>query len=142
MESQFAYLFDPDFDYTLKIAFEECSLKELNYILKLLYNSSQSCYEDIKEMTDFVICTIEGLGYELKKHKDFCRFVQDLFNVLKKIKALEHTQALHDTYNHYYTGEPISPVVDSPESPNKISPPKIMKKCRRRKDTPHQREPS
>ena len=137
MESQFVPVYDPDFDYTLKIAFEECSLKELKQILKELYNSSQFCHEDIKEMTDFVICTIEGIGYELKTHIDFCRFVQELFNVLKKIKALEHIRKLHDTFNYYYTGEPVSPVVESPDSPVKVSPPKIMKKCRRRKDTPH-----
>jgi hypothetical protein len=137
MESHSVPVYDPDFDYTLKIAFEECSLKELSIILKILYNSSQSCYEDIKEMTDIIILTIKDVGYELKKHKDLCRFVKDLFNVLKKIKALEHIRELHDTFNHYYTGEPISPVVDSPESPVKVFPPKIMKKCRRRKDTPH-----
>jgi hypothetical protein len=124
---------NPTYDYTLKIEFERCNLKDLQDILKILYNSPDESQKDILEMSDHIIIRIKDIGYDLKleKYKGFCVFIKDLFNVLKKIRAERHVLELHKTFNHYIQGEPVSPIVDSPESPVKITPPKIMQRVKR-----------
>lgn len=124
---------NPTFDYTLRIEFERCNLKDLQDILKILYNSPDESHKDILEMSDHIIIRIKDIGYDLKleKYKSFCVFIKDLFNVLKKIRAERHVLELHKTFNHYIQGEPVSPIVDAPESPVKITPPKIMQRVRR-----------
>ena len=39
-----------DFDFTLKLDFRKCSIKELDNILTILYKSSTICHEDIIEI--------------------------------------------------------------------------------------------
>ena len=125
---------DPTFDYTLKIEFEICSVKDLQEILNILYNSPNESHKDILEMTDHIIIRIKDIGYDLKLeiYKGFCVFIRNLFNVLKKIRAEQHVLELHKTFNHFIQGEPISPIVDAPEYPTKITPPKFMKKVKRK----------
>jgi hypothetical protein len=124
---------DPTFDYTLRIEFERCNLKDLQEILKILYNSPEESQKDILEMADHIIIRIKEIGYDLKLkiYNRFCSFIKDLFNVLKKIRAERHVLEIHKTFNHYIQGEPISPIVDAPDSPVTVKPPKIMQKVKR-----------
>lgn len=133
---------DPTFDYTLKINFGVCNVKELYEILKILYNSSEECQRDILELADETLDRIGIIGYDLKKpqYKSFCDFVHYLFKVLKKIRAEDHVMRIYDLYNFYIKNEPISPIMDSPKSPSspeEVKPPKIMRKVKnviRRRD--------
>ena len=133
---------DPTFDYTLKINFEICSVNELYEILKILYNSSEESQRDILELADETLDRIGIIGYDLKtpQYKKFCDFVHYLFNVLKKIRAEDHVMRIYEMYNFYIKSEPISPVMESPKSPEvteEVKPPKIMRKVKnviRRKD--------
>lgn len=124
---------DPTFDYTLRIEFERCNLKDLQEILKILYNSPEESQKDILELAEHIIVRINDIGYDLKLkiYKKFCEFVYDLFNVLKKIKAEQQVLEMHRTFNQYIKGEPISPIVDAPDSPVTVKPPKIMQKVKR-----------
>lgn len=129
---------NPSFDYTLKIDFEICSVSDLYDILKILYNSSEESQKDILELADETLDRIGIIGYDLKtpQYKKFCDFVHYLFNVLKKIRAEDHVTRIYEIYNFYIKDEPISPIMDSPKSPE-VKPPKIMRKVKnviRRKD--------
>ena len=57
--------FDMDFDYTLKIDYENCHVRDLQYILQILYSSSTLCRLDIIEMGAEVICRINEIGTDL-----------------------------------------------------------------------------
>ena len=120
--------FQMDFDYTLKIDFERCDVKELYYILQILYNSSTLCREDIIEMANETIYRINEIGYELtnKQYRPFNKFVQSLYNVLKKLGIKKQRDIIFSNYNEFVK-KPV-PDIESPKSPETISPPKIMKK--------------
>lgn len=127
---------DPTFDYTLKIEFEICSVKDLQEILNILYNSPNESHKDILEMTDHIIIRIKDIGYDLKLeiYKGFCEFVHYLFKVLKKIRAEDHVMRIYEIYNNYVKGEPFSPVMNTPTSPEvteEVKPPKFMKKVKK-----------
>lgn len=126
---------DPTLDYTLKINFEICNITDLYEILKILYNSSEESQKDILELADEVIHRIGTIGYDLKtpQYKKFCDFVHYLFKVLKKIRAEDHVMRIYELYNFYIKDEPISPVMNSPKSPESteaVEPPRIMKKVK------------
>ena len=120
--------FQMDFDYTLKIDFERCSVKELYYILQIMYNSSTLCREDIIEMANETIYRINEIGYELtnKQYRPFNKFTQSLYNVLKKLGIKKQRDIIFNNYNEFIK-KPV-PDIESPKSPESISPPKIMKK--------------
>ena len=120
--------FQMDFDYTLKIDFERCSVKELYYILQIMYNSSTLCREDIIEMANETIYRINEIGYELtyKQYRPFNKFTQSLYNVLKKLGIKKQRDIIFNNYNEFIK-KPV-PDIESPKSPASVSPPKIMKK--------------
>jgi hypothetical protein len=127
---------DPTFDYTLKIEFERCNLKDLQDILKILYNSSEESQKDILEMADEIVYRINIIGYDLKdpKYKRFCEFVKYLFDVLKRIRAEKQVLEIHKFFNHYIKEEPFSPIIESPKSPESteaVEPPRIMRKVKK-----------
>ena len=126
--------FQMDFDYTLKIDFERCSVKELYYILQILYNSSTLCKGDIIEMANETIYRINEIGYELtnKQYRSFNKFIQSLYNVLKKLGIKKQCDIIFSNYNEFVK-KPV-PDIESPKSPETISPPKIMKKPMKKKE--------
>ena len=117
-----------EFDYTLKIDFERCSVKELYYILQILYNSSTLCREDIIEMANETIYRINEIGYGLtdKLYRLLNQFIHALYKVLKKLQIKKQSDIIFNNYNEFIK-KPV-PDIESPKSPESISPPKIMKK--------------
>lgn len=113
----------------LIIEFERCSIKDLECILEILYNSSTLCHKDIVQMATEIIIRLDEINYNIreKKYGNFIHFVHRLFKVLGKIGNVEERVQIHDKYNKYYKNSPISPV-SSPKTPPSVSPPKIMKK--------------
>ena len=123
--------FQMDFDYTLKIDFERCNVVELHYILQILYNSSTLCREDIIEMANETIYRINEIGYNLtdKQYRSFNKFIQSLYHVLRKLRIKKQGGIIFSNYNEF-TRKPV-PDIESPKSPELVSPPKIMKKASR-----------
>ena len=116
-----------DFDFTLKLDFRKCSVKELDDILTILYKSSTICYEDIVEMADETIYRINMIGYDILSpvYKHFNVFVHKMYNSLKKLNIHDKSKIIKDNYNEYIKN-PI-PNLPSPETPKSETPPRIMK---------------
>ena len=116
--------FDMDFDYTLKIDYENCHVRDLQYILQILYSSSTLCRLDIIEMGAEVICRINEIGTDLydKQFRTFNKFIQSLYCVMDKLNIIEYRDILYEYVPHKTKQL-------SPKSPASISPPKIMKKA-------------
>tara|TARA_B100000768_G_C11075980_1_gene288652 strand:- start:236 stop:640 length:405 start_codon:yes stop_codon:yes gene_type:complete len=93
-----------------------------------MYNSSTLCREDIIEMANETIYRINEIGYELtnKQYRPFNKFTQSLYNVLKKLGIKKQRDIIFNNYNEFIK-KPV-PDIESPKSPESISPPKIMKK--------------
>lgn len=121
-----------DFDYTLKIAFDACSVRDLQFILQILYTGSSGCIVDIIEMTDEIIDRMHIIGNEIsnKEYKLFIQFINSLLNVLKRLKLEEKIAIIHEIWLANTISNPLSPAISSPGTPTKTSPPKIMKKVR------------
>ena len=117
-----------DIDYTLKIDYRMASVKDLQYILQVLYCSSSMCIEDIIEMADEIIYRINEIGYDIicPKYGAFNTFIHSLYSVLKKLNIKKQRDIIHKNYNIFINKH--IPEVSSPVSPVTISPPKIMKK--------------
>ena len=121
-----------DFDYTLKIAFDACSVRDFHFILQVLYNGSSGCIVDIIEMTDEIIDRMHIIGNEIsnKEYKQFIQFINSLLSVLKKLNLKEKIAIIHEIWQTNTSSNPLSPAISSPGTPTGTSPPKIMKKAK------------
>jgi len=121
-----------DFDFTLKLDFRKCSIKELNDILIILYKSSTICHEDIIEMADETIYRINLIGYDILNpgYKHFNKFVHKMYNALTKLNIVDKSNTIKDNYNEYIK-RPI-PNLPSPETPKSETPPRIMQCVKKR----------
>ena len=128
---------ETEFDYTLSIDFERCSLVELRGISRcLLLGGSSMCLPDFYDLVGEMVQRMRKVGYDLinPENSELVKFLQDIFVTLKKLnRGYPPTQLillLKEEFNMYCgvtTPSPeISPVV-SPE----VKPPKIMKKAKR-----------
>jgi len=115
-----------DIDFTLKLDFRKCSVKELDDILTILYKSSTICHEDIVEMADETIYRINLIRYDILNpgYRSFNVFVHKMYNALNKLNIVDKSKIIKDTYNEYIK-KPI-PNLPSPETPKRDTP-KIMK---------------
>lgn len=115
-----------DIDFTLKLDFRKCSVKELDDILTILYKSSTICHEDIVEMADETIYRINLIRYDILNpgYRSFNVFVHKMYNALNKLNIVDKSKIIKDTYNEYIK-KPI-PNLPSPETPKRETP-KIMK---------------
>ena len=116
-----------DFDFTLKLDFRKCSVKELDDIMTILYKSSTICHEDIVELADETIYRINLIGYDIlnPRYNHFNIFVHKMYNSLKKLNIHDKSKIIKDNYNQYIK-KPI-PNLPSPETPKSETPPRIMK---------------
>lgn len=116
-----------DFDFTLKLDFRKCTVKELDDIMSILYKSSTICHEDIIELADETIYRINLIGYDILNpgYKHFNIFVHKMYNSLKKLNIHDKSKIIKDSYNQYIN-KPI-PNLPSPETPKSETPPRIMK---------------
>ena len=120
-----------DIDFTLKLDFRKCSIKELDDILTILYNSSSICHGDIVELADETIYRINLIGYDILNpgYRSFNVFVHKMFNSLNKLNIHDKSNIIKDNYNEYIK-KPI-PNLPSPETPKRETP-KIMKSFKNR----------
>lgn len=120
-----------DIDFTLKLDFRKCSVKELDDILTILYKSSTICHEDIVEMADETIYRINLIRYDILNpgYRSFNVFVHKMYNALNKLNIVDKSKIIKDTYNEYIK-KPI-PNLPSPETPKRETP-KIMKSFKNR----------
>jgi len=117
-----------DFDFTLKLDFRKCSIKELDDIMTILYKSSTICHEDIVELADETIYRINLIEYDILSpvYKHFNVFVHKMYNSLKKLNINDKSNIIKEKYN-FYLKKPI-PNLPSPETPKtNETPPRIMK---------------
>jgi len=114
-------------DFTLKLDFRKCSIKELDDILTILYKSSTICHEDIVEMADETIYRINLIGYDILNpgYRSFNVFVHKMYNALTKLNIVDKSKIIKDNYNQYIK-KPI-PNLPSPDTPKSETPPRIMK---------------
>ena len=121
-----------DFDFTLKLDFRRCSVKELDDILTILYKSSTICHEDIVELADETIYRINLIGYDILNpgYKHFNVFIHKMYNSLEKLNINDKSQIIKENYNQYIK-KPI-PNLPSPETPKRETPPRIMKCIKKR----------
>lgn len=120
-----------DIDFTLKLDFRKCPIKELDDILTILYKSSSICHGDIVELADETIYRINLIGYDILNpgYRSFNVFVHKMFNSLNKLNIHDKSKIIKDTYNEYIK-KPI-PNLPSPETPKRETP-KIMKSFKNR----------
>jgi hypothetical protein len=120
-----------DFDFTLKLDFRKCSVKELDDILTILYKSSTICHEDIVELADETIYRINLIGYDILNpgYKHFNVFIHKMYNSLEKLNIHDKSKIIKDNYNEYIK-KPI-PNLPSPETPKRETP-TIMKCIKKR----------
>jgi len=117
-----------DFDFTLKLDFRKCSIKELDDIMTILYKSSTICHEDIVELADETIYRINLIEYDILNpgYRSFNVFVHKMYNSLKKLNINDKSNIIKEKYN-FYLKKPI-PNLPSPETPKtNETPPRIMK---------------
>ena len=122
-----------DFDFTLKLDFRKCSIKELDDIMTILYKSSTICHEDIVELADETIYRINLIEYDILNpgYRSFNVFVHKMYNSLKKLNINDKSNIIKEKYN-FYLKKPI-PNLPSPETPKtNETPPRIMK-CLKKK---------
>ena len=121
-----------DFDFTLKLDFRKCNVKELDDILTILYKSSTICHEDIVELADETIYRINLIGYDILNpgYKHFNVFIHKMYNSLEKLNIHDKSKIIKDNYNQYIK-KPI-PNLPSPETPKRETPPRIMKCIKKR----------
>ena len=122
-----------DFDFTLKLDFRKCSIKELDDIMTILYKSSTICHEDIVELADETIYRINLIEYDIMSpvYKHFNVFVHKMYNSLKKLNINDKSNIRKEKYN-FYLKKPI-PNLPSPETPKtNETPPRIMKCIKKR----------
>jgi len=121
-----------DFDFTLKLDFRKCNVKELDDILTILYKSSTICHEDIVELADETIYRINLIGYDILNpgYKHFNVFIHKMYNSLEKLNINDKSQIIKENYNQYIK-KPI-PNLPSPETPKRETPPRIMKCIKKR----------
>ena len=115
-----------DIDFTLKLDFRNCNIRELDDLLTILYKSSTICHEDIVEMADETIYRINLIRYDILNpgYRSFNVFVHKMYNALNKLNIVDKSKIIKDTYNEYIK-KPI-PNLPSPETPKRETP-KIMK---------------
>lgn len=120
-----------DIDFTLKLDFRNCNIRELDDILTILYKSSTICHEDIVEMADETIYRINLIRYDILNpgYRSFNVFVHKMYNALNKLNIVDKSKIIKDTYNEYIK-KPI-PNLPSPETPKRETP-KIMKSFKNR----------
>jgi len=120
-----------DIDFTLKLDFRNCNIRELDDILTILYKSSTICHEDIVEMADETIYRINLIGHDILNpgYRSFNVFVHKMYNALTKLNIIDKSKIIKDNYNQYIK-KPI-PNLPSPETP-KCETPKIMKSFKNR----------
>lgn len=117
-----------DFDFTLKLDFRKCSIKELDDIMTILYKSSTICHEDIVELADETIYRINLIEYDILSpgYRSFNVFVHKMYNSLNKLNINDKSNIIKEKYN-FYLKKPI-PNLPSPETPKtNETPPRIMK---------------
>jgi len=116
-----------DIDFTLKLDFRNCNIRELDDILTILYKSSTICHEDIVEMADETIYRINLIGYDILNpgYRSFNVFVHKMYNALTKLNIVDKSKIIKDNYNQYIK-KPI-PNLPSPDTPKSETPPRIMK---------------
>jgi len=122
-----------DFDFTLKLDFRKCSIKELDDIMTILYKSSTICHEDIVELADETIYRINLIEYDILNpgYRSFNVFVHKMYNSLKKLNINDKSNIIKEKYN-FYLKKPI-PNLPSPETPKtNETPPRIMKCIKKR----------
>jgi hypothetical protein len=122
-----------DIDFTLKLDFRKCSIKELDDIMTILYKSSTICHEDIVELADETIYRINLIEYDILSpvYKHFNVFVHKMYNSLKKLNINDKSNIIKEKYN-FYLKKPI-PNLPSPETPKtNETPPRIMKCIKKR----------
>ena len=122
-----------DFDFTLKLDFRKCSIKELDDIMTILYKSSTICHEDIVELADETIYRINLIEYDIMSpgYRSFNVFVHKMYNSLKKLNINDKSNIIKEKYN-FYLKKPI-PNLPSPETPKtNETPPRIMKCIKKR----------
>jgi hypothetical protein len=129
---------DGKMDYTLVIEFERCTVEDLKEVLDCLYRGGSSmCYKDIDELADNAIVRMNGYGYHLRdiENRKLVFLIHAVFIILKKINhgnpPTEKILLIHRDFNKYMYGDE-SPVVSPVPSPE-ATPPKIMKKEKRKK---------
>lgn len=121
------------FDYSLKIDWQRCSVRELDEILNILYNCSSMCIADIIELGDETISRINNIGYDILNpgYKHFTVFVHKTYNILKRLNIIDKSNIIKEKYN-FYLKKPI-PNLPSPETPKtNETPPRIMKCIKKR----------
>ena len=122
-----------DFDFTLKLDFRKCSIKELDDIMTILYKSSTICHEDIVELADETIYRINLIEYDIMSpgYRSFNVFVHKMYNSLNKLNINDKSNIIKEKYN-FYLKKPI-PNLPSPETPKtNETPPRIMKCIKKR----------
>jgi len=126
-----------DFDYTLSLEFERCSLMELRGISQCLLSGGTSmCLPDFYNLVGEMIQRMRKIGYGLKnwENREMVNFIQDIWITLKKLnhgypptQLMVHLKEEFNMYcGHVVKSPEISPVT-SPE----VKAPKIMKKAKR-----------
>ena len=136
--------FDSGADYTLEIDYDIFTVEGMKNVLKILYNSSSFCYEDIDLLGENVIQRMDGIGNQLRDIENIG--LKDLaietFDVLRKIHRTPNRMMyeFHEKFNRYMFGtiDADSPVASPVRSPiirevEEVKAPKIMKKAPRRR---------
>ena len=128
---------ETDFDYTLSIEFERCSLVELRGIAEcLLKGGTSMCLPDFYDLVGEMIQRMRNVGYDLAnpEHSEMVKFLHDIFATLKKLnRGHPPTQLmllLKEEFNMYCGLETPSPEISPVVSPE-VKPPKIVKKFQR-----------
>jgi hypothetical protein len=133
---------DSSFDYTLKIDFYRCSVRDLHFILHVLKGASTMCNSDIVEMANETIFRLNEIGYDITdpQYTQFRRFIHSIFALLRQLNIGRQLRIIHENYNEFSKqrqtakGDYKSPV-SSPGTPINCSPPRIMRKAPRKKLT-------
>ncbi len=134
--------FDSGADYTLEIDFYIFTVGGMKNALKILYNSSSLCYEDIDLLAENVIQRMDGVGFQLRdiEYIGLKDLAIDTFGILRKIHSNPNRMMyeFHEKFNRYMYGtiDDDSPVASPVRSPmirevEEVRVPKIMKKAPR-----------
>ena len=123
-----------DFDYTLTLEFERCSLIELRAISQcLLLGGTSMCLPDFYDLVGEMIERMRQIGYGLKnwENREMVKFIKDIWVTLNKLNhGYPPTQlmiTLKEEFNMYCGIVVPSPGISPVTSPE-VKEPKIMKK--------------
>ena len=136
--------FNSGADYTLEIDFDIFTVGGMKDVLKILYNSSSFCYEDIDLLAENVIQRMDYVGVQLRDwtYIGLKDLAIDTFGILRKIHRSPNRMMyeFHEKFNRYMYGtiNDDSPVASPVRSPmirevEEVRVPKIMKKAPRRR---------